>query len=440
MAAILSPSVVLKSLQMVLMIPRHDFIGSSLAFYMSHADIGFAPAFGRRRRRRRRRLNGLDRHENGFQANMLLVIFSITLFCHLPFVSQPLLQIWADLNYLSSLLPFCSKHEYTYIHMTQPAINPLPSTDKRNEKYSCASSPGTNPIHLASARRLAKCLYDADISLVYGGGTKGIMGELARTMVELYGNEAATGTRQDGSGDGNVVAESRRRGRVHGVIPRALVDVEPGITKREDNMEQDTTKDGEKMMRYNTVEKGGGGKEPEREVSAEELQEGSDSHQVTRRDGLPNSLPRSSTSYSSSYGSLSIVPDMHTRKQEMARHVIESCTGPNPSSTDNNTYYNQNNGSGFIALPGGYGTVEEVMEMITWNQLGIHSLPIVLVNVDGYWDGLLAWIDRAVREGFVAQANREIVVAVDRVEEVVGALKGYVVSRGRWELDWERKV
>jgi uncharacterized protein (TIGR00730 family) len=56
---------------------------------------------------------------------------------------------------------------------------------------------------------------------------------------------------------------------------------------------------------------------------------------------------------------------------------------------------------GFIALPGGLGTLEETLEIVTWAQLGIHRKPIGLVNVDGYYDGLLRFLTHAVREGFV---------------------------------------
>lgn len=94
-------------------------------------------------------------------------------------------------------------------------------------------------------------------------------------------------------------------------------------------------------------------------------------------------------------------------------------------------------GSGFVALAGGYGTIEEVMEMVTWNQLGIHRCPIVLVNVDGYWDGLLQWVKNSVEEGFVGEKNADILVEVKSVDHVVEALRSYRVSEARYQLDWE---
>ncbi len=68
--------------------------------------------------------------------------------------------------------------------------------------------------------------------------------------------------------------------------------------------------------------------------------------------------------------------------------------------------------AGFVALPGGYGTIEELCEMITWTQLSIHAKPSVVVNVGGYFDPLLAQFDRAVEEGFLHPGNRAQVFSV----------------------------
>ena len=66
---------------------------------------------------------------------------------------------------------------------------------------------------------------------------------------------------------------------------------------------------------------------------------------------------------------------------------------------------------GFIALPGGFGTFEEFCEVVTWSQLGIQSKPCGLLNVEGYYDPLLALFDRAVSEGFLREENRQLVLA-----------------------------
>ena len=66
---------------------------------------------------------------------------------------------------------------------------------------------------------------------------------------------------------------------------------------------------------------------------------------------------------------------------------------------------------GFIALPGGFGTFEEFCEVVTWSQLGIQSKPCGLLNLEGYYDPLLALFDRAVSEGFLREENRQLVLA-----------------------------
>src|SRR5512134_804004 len=74
---------------------------------------------------------------------------------------------------------------------------------------------------------------------------------------------------------------------------------------------------------------------------------------------------------------------------------------------------------GFVALPGGFGTFEEICEMITWAQLGIHRKPCGVVNVAGYFDGLLAQFDRAVADGLLRAGHRGLVVAEPDPERLV---------------------
>ena len=75
-----------------------------------------------------------------------------------------------------------------------------------------------------------------------------------------------------------------------------------------------------------------------------------------------------------------------------------------------------------VALPGGYGTLEELTEALTWNQLGIHVIPTVLLNVNGFWDGFVDFLDHAVVAGFLKQSNRDLVHVTDRVDDVVALL------------------
>ncbi|GMI82443.1 LONELY GUY 5 [Hibiscus trionum] len=117
-------------------------------------------------------------------------------------------------------------------------------------------------------------------------------------------------------------------------------------------------------------------------------------------------------------GEVKAVADMHQRKAEMARH--SDC---------------------FIALPGGYGTLEELLEVVTWAQLGIHDKPVGLINVDGYYNYLLAFLDKAVEDGFIKPTQRNIIVSAPTAREVVQKLEEYVpmhdgvVAKAKWEAE-----
>jgi uncharacterized protein (TIGR00730 family) len=77
----------------------------------------------------------------------------------------------------------------------------------------------------------------------------------------------------------------------------------------------------------------------------------------------------------------------------------------------------------FVALPGGAGTLEELFEVYTWGQLGLHDKPIALVNVRGYWDGLLAFLDHSLEEGFVRPEHRARLTVADGPEAVLDAVR-----------------
>ena len=74
--------------------------------------------------------------------------------------------------------------------------------------------------------------------------------------------------------------------------------------------------------------------------------------------------------------------------------------------------------------------------MVTWNQLGIHQIPIVLVNINGYWNGLLDWVKNSVQEGFVSPGQANVLVEVKSTDEVVAALRSYEPAPGTYKLDW----
>ena len=148
----------------------------------------------------------------------------------------------------------------------------------------CGSSLGARPSYAAAAHRLGEALAHRGLGLVYGGGSVGLMNEVADAVLE-------------------------RGGEVIGVIPEKLQTLELG------------------------------------KAGCTELR---------------------------------VVPDMHARKATMA-----------------------DLSDAFVALPGGYGTLEELFEAITWTQLGYHHKPVGLLDVDGYFRHLVAFLDHVQAEGFV---------------------------------------
>jgi uncharacterized protein (TIGR00730 family) len=175
----------------------------------------------------------------------------------------------------------------------------------RNICVYCGSGSGRNPAFAKAARDFGRILAENRIGLVYGGGSLGLMGEIAHATL-------------------------RHGGHVTGIIPGFL---------------------------------------SEREHMLIEAQE------------------------------LIVVDDMHQRKHLM---FVKS--------------------DAFVALPGGIGTLEEFVEQLTWSQLGRHAKPIVLVNIEGLWDPLLALFDKMSGELFVRPGLELNMLVVDRVDEVISAI------------------
>ncbi len=168
-----------------------------------------------------------------------------------------------------------------------------------------ASSQALEPDYISAAGRLGKCLADAGLTVVYGGGSHGLMGAMADAAL-------AAG------------------GQVHGIIPEFLTQVEKG-------------------------------------------------HQ-----GLT---------------SLEIVDNMRTRKARMLE-----------------------NSDAVVTLPGGCGTFEELFEAMTLKRLGQYLGPIILVNTNGYYDKLLAFLDQSVREHFMSKTHFDMWQSVAEPEQVMAAL------------------
>ena len=206
---------------------------------------------------------------------------------------------------------------------------------------------------MEAARALGQALHKHNFHMVYGAGTNGMMGEVAKTLVSLSGPQA-----------------------VHGIIPKALLSHE--ARPQTDPVTGDS-------------------------ISTE----------VDPVTGLVIPVKES-------FGRTTIVQSMHERKFSMAKEVREG--GP---------------GSGFVAISGGYGTIEEIMEMTTWNQLGVHNSPPVLFNVEGYWNALLQWVRDACAAGFITESNVGILQSADSAEAVIETLKAYKPSEGRLALSWD---
>ena len=184
----------------------------------------------------------------------------------------------------------------------------------------CGSSKGrsNNAIYVDAAQQMGLALVRRSIGLVYGGGNIGLMGSLADTVLEAGG-------------------------RVTGVIPQALLDLEVGHA------------------------------------------------------GLTE---------------LHVVESMHERKAMMAELS-----------------------DGFVAMPGGYGTLDEFCEVVTWAQLGIHRKPCALLNVEGYYDHLLALFDHATAEGFVDPIHRSLVLEDSDPERLLDRMDRYLAPALRQWID-----
>lgn len=89
----------------------------------------------------------------------------------------------------------------------------------------------------------------------------------------------------------------------------------------------------------------------------------------------------------------------------------------------------------FIALPGGLGTLEELAEVTSWAQLQLHAKPIGLLAVDDYWRPLLAWLDHAVEEGFIASAHRELLLDGADLDGLLAAFERWTPTAGRWDAE-----
>ncbi|MEL6484084.1 MAG: TIGR00730 family Rossman fold protein [Bacteroidota bacterium] len=89
--------------------------------------------------------------------------------------------------------------------------------------------------------------------------------------------------------------------------------------------------------------------------------------------------------------------------------------------------------NGAIALPGGFGTLEELFEMLTWGQLGLHQKPVGLLNVNGFYDDLVQLMDTMVEKGFLKEVYRELVLISSNAEDLLAQMRTYEAPKvGKW--------
>jgi uncharacterized protein (TIGR00730 family) len=117
---------------------------------------------------------------------------------------------------------------------------------------------------------------------------------------------------------------------------------------------------------------------------------------------IPHALSAKEVAYAEAT-ELVVVDTMHARKALMADRA-----------------------DAFVALPGGYGTCDELFEIVTWAQLGIHRKPVGLLNVNGFFTPLLGWLDHVVGEGLLKPKHRELLLVSETVGELLDRLAGYV--------------
>jgi len=92
---------------------------------------------------------------------------------------------------------------------------------------------------------------------------------------------------------------------------------------------------------------------------------------------------------------------------------------------------------GFMALPGGLGTLEEIFEIVTWGQLGMHGKPCGLLNVAGYFTPLLAFLDRVAAQGFIDAPHRSMILAAEEPKDLLAQFERYeppVADKAKWAL------
>ncbi|KAL5765094.1 hypothetical protein ACOSQ2_017688 [Xanthoceras sorbifolium] len=242
----------------------------------------------------------------------------------------------------------------------------------------CGSSSGKNREFEEAADQLGRVLAEKKIHLVYGGGNLGLMGRVSKAAY-----------------DGGS--------QVLGVIPKALSsysfhDFIFFLSSINDTSLSSpvltTLQKKKKPEKKIHLVYGGGNLGLMGRVSKAAYDGGSQVLGV-----IPKALSVGGIT-GNTIGEVQIVSDMHERKAEMFSHA-----------------------DAFIALPGGFGTLEELFEVTSWAQLKIHQKPIGLLNICGFYDGLLSFLDHAVENQFISPLARRIIVTASNVHQLIEQLE-----------------
>lgn len=119
---------------------------------------------------------------------------------------------------------------------------------------------------------------------------------------------------------------------------------------------------------------------------------------------------------------IGISPDLFSKDVVQAKNITELII---VKSMSERKQLLEKSSDAFVALPGGFGTMDELFEMLTDAQIGQHHKPVVLLNVEGYYDALLQQLDRFVADGFLRPFHRELLLVANEVEEVFEKLENY---------------
>lgn len=116
---------------------------------------------------------------------------------------------------------------------------------------------------------------------------------------------------------------------------------------------------------------------------------------------------------------IGVIPD-HLQLRERGHHGVTELRVVGTMHERKNVMFELSDA--FVILPGGYGTLDEAFEMLTWRQLALHDKPILFANIEGYWNPLKGLIDHFIREQFAQETSRRLFTFVDRVEEILPTL------------------